>query len=174
MTKNEAAVIMAILRVAFPAFYRNSTEADAKASINLWYDMFKDDPAELVEAAVKSIIATKIEGYPPTIGAVKEKIREIQNPNAMTAQDAWAIVSKAAAGNMQWEDLPRSIQKAIGSPSVLHNWRMMEEDSFNSVVYSNFIKSYKVIEEREIANAKLPSSVLKAIGETRLLEGKEN
>lgn len=154
---------MAILHAAFPAFYRNVTPEDAKIAVNLWAEMFADDPAEQVAAAVKALIATQVEGYPPTIGAVKEKLRELRYPDAMTAQDAWAIVVKAATGNLKWDKIPENIQKAIGSATILNEWRMMDEEAFHSVVYSNFIKAYKIIEEREATALKLPSAIRNAV-----------
>lgn len=169
MNKEEAALALALLKVAFPAGYRNLTAADAKATVNLWATMFEDDPYIEVEAAIKSIIATRKNDFPPSIAEVKEMLVTTRQPDRMTAQEAWSIVSKAAAGNLKWEELPENIQKSIGSPAVLNSWRMMQEDTFNSVVYSNFIKAYKIIEDREAMTARLPSSVRNLLGGTALI-----
>ncbi len=164
MNRNEAATIMAILQVAFPAFYRNVTAADAKAAINLWAEMFADDPADQVAAAVKAIIAVQVEGFPPTIGAVKEKLRELRNINAMTAQEGWTWALKAAQGNVKWDDLPEPVKKAIGSQSILYEWRYnVDVEAFNTVIYSQFIKAFNINQEREVALEKLPTSVRQMI-----------
>ena len=152
-------MIMAILQAAFPAFYRNTTAADAKVAVNLWAEMFADASADDVATAVKAIIATQIESFPPTIGAVKEKMRMLKNPNRMTAQDAWVWVQKAASGSIRWADLPSPVQRAIGSQAILNEWQMIDSNSFNTVIYSNFVKSFRDYEERESVTAKLPPSV---------------
>lgn len=163
-------MVLSILKVAFPAGYRNLSAADTKATVNLWADMFESDNVEEVAAAVKAIIATRTEQFPPTIGEVKEKLRMIQQPDRMTAQDAWSIVAKAAAGNLKWEDIPPNVRKAIGSAAVLNEWRMMDSEAFHSVVYSNFIKAYKIIEDREATTAKLPGSVRKMLSGTMMIK----
>ena len=165
MTDKEAAMIMAILHTAFPAFYRDVTDADATFAANLWAEMFADDPAAEVAAAVKAIIATQIEGFPPTIGAVKEKMRILKNPQRMTAQDAWVCVQKAASGSIRWADLPSPVQRAIGSQAILNEWQMIDSNSFNTVIYSNFVKSFRDYEEKESVTAKLPPSVKRMISD---------
>lgn len=164
MNKTESAAIMAILQAAFPAFYRNISQADAKMAVNLWAEMFADDDAQQVAAAVKCIIATQIEGFPPTIGAVKEKLRELKNPSAMTAQEGWAWATKAAQGNAKWDELPEPVKKAIGSQLVLREWQFnTDTEAFNTVVYSQFVKSFNICQAREAEAAKLPPSVRQMI-----------
>ena len=159
MTKKQMAQIMAVLRAAYPAYYRNQSESDAINAVNLWYDMFKDDDSAEVGVAVKTLIATKVESYPPTIGAVKEKLAEIRSHSAMDAQEAWTLAAKAAAGNLSWDKLPPQVQRAIGSPNTLREWGVMDIDSFNSVVYSQFVKAYRIHQQREKEMAMLPSDV---------------
>lgn len=163
MTKKETAMIMAVLQAAFPSYYRNISPDDAKAAVNLWHEMFLDDDYLRVSAAVKAIIATQVEGFPPTIGAVKEKLLQFNYPNQLSPQDAWVLVSKAAAGNLAYDKLPPLVQKAIGSPNVLKEWGMLEVSVFNSVIYSQFIKAYKIYEKREIETVSLPGDVRKMI-----------
>ena len=164
MTKKETAMLMAVLKAAYPAYYKGQSEDEAIAAARLWYEMFADDPYGEVAAAVKMLIATKVEGYPPTIGAVKEKLAQLRRPNEMDAQDAWALAAKAAAGNLAWEKLPPQVQRAIGSQSVLRDWGMMETEVFNSVVYSQFVKAYRAHQQRERDMAMIPSDVKKLLG----------
>ena len=121
--------------------------------------MVADDDYAEVSAAVKMLIATQVEGYPPTIGAVKEKLYQVRNVGEMDAQEAWTLAAKAAAGNLKWDKLPPRVQRAIGSQSVLQDWGMMDTETFNSVVYSQFVKAYRVYAKREQDNAVLPQGV---------------
>lgn len=157
MNRQEAAAVLAVLRTAYPAFYRDAEEA--KNAVILWAEMFAEDSFAEVAAAVKTLIATKTEGFPPTIGAVKEKLSQLRTPERMTAQEGWALASKAAAGNLPWDKLPPMVQRAIGSPLILRDWGMMDAETFNSVVYSQFIKAYGAYDRREKELSLMPPDV---------------
>ena len=164
MTREETSQMLTLLKVAYPNFYGKMSAKDAYATLNLWAEMFADDPADQVAAAVKAIIAVQVEGFPPTIGAVKEKLRELRNINAMTAQEGWTWALKAAQGNVKWDDLPEPVKKAIGSQSILYVWRYnVDVEAFNTVIYSQFIKAFNINQEREVALEKLPTSVRQMI-----------
>ena len=77
MNKQETAQIMAILKAAYPAYYAKISKEEAIVAVNLWADLFAAEDALLVAAAVKVLIASKVDSYPPSIGAVKEKILQL-------------------------------------------------------------------------------------------------
>lgn len=159
MTKQEAAGLMAILRVAYPLYYSKLSEGDALATVNLWQEMFADDSYEIVSAALRSLIATDSTGFPPAIGKVKEALSNLVDPEKMPAEKAWTLVSKAAAGNLPWEKLPPEVQEVIGSKNILRSWGMLDEDTFSSVIYSQFIKSYRIRAERRQQINALPANI---------------
>lgn len=159
MTIQETKKIMAVLQVAFPSYYRGLSKEDALAAVNLWTEMFASDDYPAVAAAVKALIATQTAGYPPTIGAVKEKLAALREPERMTAQEAWALAAKAAAGDLAWDKLPPMVQRAIGSPNILRDWGMIDIDTFNTVIYSQFLKAYGAYDKREQELAVLPETV---------------
>lgn len=168
MTKQETAQIMAILKVAYPSWYRDLGRDEAIATVNLWHEMFADDPAEEVYAAVKALIAVQAEGFPPTIGRVKARLEQLRAPEGLTADAAWAMVYKAAcnsAHNSQREfaSLPPEVQSIVGSPNQLRDWAMMDSSTFNSVVSSNFQRAFRARSEAEREYRMLPGSVRTAI-----------
>jgi hypothetical protein len=59
----------------------------------------------------------------------------------------------------EFEKLPPPVQKAVGSAEQLRDWSMMDEETFQSVIGSNFKKTFKVVEERERQDALMPDSV---------------
>lgn len=71
---------MAILKAAYPAYYAKISKEEAIVAVNLWADLFAAEDALLVAAAVKALIASKVDSYPPSIGAVKEKILQLTCP----------------------------------------------------------------------------------------------
>lgn len=166
MTEQETELVMAVLHAAYPYFYRGASAADIDAAIKLWSMMFAADPYREVDAAVKSLIATKVEGYPPTISAVKDEIQKLHEAanGALTPQEAWALVDKATRNGYwgykkEFDALPPLVQKAVGAPEQLKAWAKMSEETVQSVVASNFMRTYRTIEAREREDAKLPPEV---------------
>ena len=166
MTRQETGVIMDILATAYPRFYGGAGEPDPRKAVTLWAEMFHDDPVELVAAAVKALIVTDERGFPPHIGAVKAQMRKIVQRDELTEQEAWALVlgalkrgiyeSKAA-----FDALPETVRRVVGSANQLREWAVMDSETVQSVVASNFQRSYRERARREREFASLPSDVQK-------------
>lgn len=170
MTRDETLAIMTVLKTAYPSFYKDMNRETALQAVSLWTEMFSDDKPEIVAAAVKALIKTRKEGYPPTIGEVSAKIAELTQPKEMTELEAWSLVERACRNGLhgaaeEFAKLPPLIQKAVGSPNQLREWAMMDADTVKSVVASNFMRSFKVYQKRERDMAMLPGDV------RQLLEG---
>lgn len=167
--------IMSVLRGAYPAFYRGIDRKEADATVGLWEDMFEHDEYPLVAAAVKALIESDSKGFPPHIGAVKEKLRLITGGEEMTEAEAWGIVAKALRNSTygsreEFEKFPPVIKRLVGSPQQLREWGAMDSETVHSVVASNFQRSYKDIAQRERDIAKLPADVKTLVG--KIAEGK--
>jgi len=174
MNKVETAALLAIIKTAYPNFYRDTDSPDD--AINLWSTMFSSDPALIVTEAVKALMCTLI--FPPTIADVKEKIRQITEPDKMTELEAWSQVQRAIAdSNYHAEErfnaLPPIVQKIIGSHNVLREWAMMETETVNSVIQSNFMRSFTAKQKQVELYKALPDSTKQMIAGKRyeLTEG---
>ena len=166
MTRQEAIAIMAMLKTAYPSFYKDLSKEELNAAVNLWATMFADDPAYIVTEAVKSLMCTL--KYPPTIADVKEKIAMITQPPTMTEMEAWQKVRRAISyydADETFAQLPPILQKIVGSPSVLRQWAQMEAETVDSVIQSNFMRSYKARVAHEKEYAMLPASTRNLIRE---------
>ena len=164
MNYEETLAIMGVLKAAYPQYYRDMKRSDAESVVSLWAEMFKDEPVNVVAVAVKAYIASDTKGFPPHIGAIKDAIAKIKAPKSMTEQEAWLLVKNATRNGLygsaeEFEKLPPICQKLVGSPSQLREWAMMDSDTLNSVIASNFQRSYKVMEKREKERLALPSDV---------------
>lgn len=169
MTLEETGIIMDILTTAYPHFYGGPNAPDMVKALKLWAEMFARDDVALVAAAVKGLIETDNKGYPPNIGAVKEKLRLITGGDEMTEAEAWGIVAKALRNSTygsreEFEKFPPIIKRLVGSPAQLREWGMMDSETVHSVVASNFQRSYKAIAQREREIAKLPPDVKSLVG----------
>lgn len=140
--------------------------ADADA-IMVWYEFFKEDDYMVVQTAIKKYMANN--EYPPTIAGIRKSIGEITNPNiSMTEGEAWSLVYKAICNSNynakeEFEKLPKECQKAVGSPGMLREWAGLEVSEVNTVIQSNFMRSYKVEQKRSREMQMLPPSTRNVI-----------
>lgn len=158
------AAVLSIMRAAYPSFYREMGKRELENIVDLWQTMFEDDDPALVTGAVKAFIATDKKGFPPVIGVIKEKLRAITTKPMMTEQEAWALVFKAIRDSgyrarEEFEALPPLLRSLVGSPRQLQDWGMMDEDTVQSVVASNFMRSYRARAQHQQEFDALPSDV---------------
>ena len=164
MTKQEVVKIMAVLKAAYPSYYRDMRREEAEGIVNLWTEMFEGDDYGMVAAAVKAHIASDAKGYPPHIGAIKDALYKLQQPEAMSEMEAWNLIVNALRksgynSKEEFEKLPPVIQGIIGSPSTLLEWCMMDTSQLQTVVQSNFMRSYKARAQYDRDYAMLPPGV---------------
>ena len=180
MNRADTLKIMAVLQAAYPQFYAKKTKEELDGIVNLWARMFEDEPYGLVEMAVYALIKTRESTFPPGIGEINAKIMQITQPQEMTEMEAWALVKRAINGastnpssrlfqngvldprtsaERNFEELPEMLQRLVGSPQQLADWYNMADDIVDSVVASNFQRSYKVRAKNEREYLALPSSV---------------
>ena len=182
MTREETIKIMSVLKVAYPNYYRDMKKNDAERTIDLWAEMFKDDSVEIVVAAVKAHIATDEKGFPPHIGAIKNAIVKLTKPPEMemTEMEAWALVRRAIHGSYmeewsrkfwkgsddrrvsaqyEFDRLPPLLQRIVGGPEQLAEWNKVDDDTINTVIQSNFMRSFRERGAKEREYMALPSDV---------------
>ena len=183
MDRLETAKILAVLKAAYPQFYSGLSPAEANKIVDLWMEMFKDEPASVVAVAVKAMIASRTSTFPPNIGEVKAQITKMRTTNEMTAAEAWALVASAIRNGLygaqeEFDKLPALVQRLVGTPQQLREWAMMEADTVASVVASNFQRSYttRVKSDREFMA--LPADIKQMISgvaqQFALGDGNEN
>jgi len=178
MTKSDIVGIMAILEIAYPAYYAKRDNQQRIEAVNLWADLFADDHPKLVAAAVKAIIVTG-GPFPPSIGEIKNKMHDLTTPAGLSETEAWALVSKAICNGIygyadEYAKLPPMVQAAVGRPEQLKEWAVMDVGEVESVVASNFMRGYKTVQKRERETALIPADVrdlLTGVGQRMMLEG---
>lgn len=151
---------MAILKAAYPSYYKGG---DMEQAANLWADMFKDDESEVVAAAVKAFIVNDEKGFPPVIGQIKTLVRDLTSPKELTELEAWALVYSALQNSgynseSEFNKLPPVVQQTVGAPSVLREWARLGTDEVQTVIASNFQRSYRARAKSEREYAALPQA----------------
>lgn len=72
MTKEETIKIMAILKAAYPTYYKDQTQEEALVSVGVWQATLIEYDYKAVSEAVKQLIKTM--KFAPSIAEIIEKI----------------------------------------------------------------------------------------------------
>lgn len=178
MKKTEIVKLLAIVRAAYPAFYSKQGEEDTSAAVNLWHSMFADDDTATVCAAVKAFIAADTKGFPPTIGQIKDKLDKIWqeiHEKELTPVEAWGLVAKACKRSYynaqeEFDKLPDTVRAVLGSAAALRDYAEMDIATLNSVVASNFQRSFASRRDYVVEMRKWPDSVKQLIESEKFKE----
>lgn len=168
MTREETTEILAVLKAAYPDSFKTLQMRDGLAMIELWQTMFADEPYDAVKAAVMALIATRKVGYSPTVGEVKEHLQSLRETARFSEQEAWSMVSKACRNGLygyreEFAKLPPEVQSAVGAPEQLRTWAAMDTETLESVVASNFMRSFRGTSARRREFEMLPGEIQKLI-----------
>lgn len=160
MTRDETVKIIRVITDVYP----NYRPDNLSETINVWAKLLSDYSSDEISVALKAYILTDNSGFAPSIGALIEKCRTIQKPNELNEMEAWALVSKALRNSAyraeeEYNKLPVVVQKAVGSPSQLRNWSELEGDNVESVLQSNFLRTFRTVQQRDRELEKMPSDI---------------
>ena len=117
-----------------------------------------------ISTALKTYVHSDTSGFAPSIGQLINKLHEVQSPQELNEMEAWLLVSKALRNGTygaveEFNKLPPLVQKAVGSPDNLRNWSQTDTNSIENVVQSNFMRSYRLVVNRENEIKKMPADV---------------
>lgn len=169
MNKTETAKLLTLLQSEYPLSFAKLDEDGMKMKRELWASEFKDDSFNAVYTAVRMCMETGSD-FAPNIGQVRAKMRK-QNPDnesEMTASEAWALVSKACRNGSygymkEFAKLPPVVQRAVGRPEQLKEWAAMDEETVQSVIASNFMKSFRLAQAQEEERKSYPPALMEMI-----------
>ena len=161
MTKAETAKLLAVLQLNYPENFRGKSDAVIDAMVNLWHGVFERDSYQLVQSAVMAYIQTSTDRFMPNVGLIREQIRKLTAPDGMSEAEAWGLVKNALRNGLygyheEYAKLPSVVQRCLGSENTIREWAMMETDELDSVVASNFQRSFRAISKSEEEWEKLP------------------
>ncbi len=166
MTKKETAQILFLLKEYYPNSFENSS---LENRVTAWHLILQDQPYQLIEAAVIAFVSTDTKGFMPSVGQMKEKALALTAGEEMTELEAWWLVQKAlrnsAYGSVEeFAKLPPVVQRIVGDPRQLQEWALMDADKVQTVVASNFQRSYRVAVKRDHDYQALPSNIRQFLG----------
>ncbi len=160
MTRDETKKILMTVQASYPNF----NPPDKTVTINTWFLLLKDNEYLAIEQALRAYITTDTSGFAPNIGQLLDKLHAIQSPQELNEMEAWSLVSKALRNGYygaveEFDKLPPLVQKAVGSPDNLRNWSQTDVKAIETVIQSNFMRSYAAIVKREYEIKKMPADV---------------
>ncbi len=173
MTAKEFGLLADAIKTYFPRDNVLPTEN----ALRLWYAELKDIPYQIAYAALRKYVSTN--KFAPTIADIREQAAELYNQREgdISENTAWQLVWKAICNSgyhaeEEFEKLPETVKRAVGSASQLRQWGLSEVND-NTISYwkSDFQRIYRLEQQKELERRKLSPDVLKLIqGQNTALE----
>lgn len=163
MTREETKKILRIIYNCFPNFRPDNIVETTE----VWELMLADYTYPQISVALKSYVLSNKSGFAPTIGQLVSMVHSISKPQELNEMEAWAFVSKAIRNSgyryaEEFLKLPEIIQRAVGTPEQLRIWAT-DEDYNETVVMSNFQRSYRLVLNQKDETMKLPGEAQRMI-----------
>ena len=173
MTRDEFKAVAARLRAVYAKDFMPDKEA-----YDTWYLLLEDLPIGVVQAAALRYMQTG--KFAPTPADIRQIAAEIMTPpeEELTGEEAWSLVSAAICNSIyhsqeQYDRLPRTVRRAVGSPGNLREWAMTDLGEIQTVVHSQFLKTYRAVMEQSRRDAATSQGVRGQIGRIRQEAGIE-
>lgn len=165
MTRDETIKILMAIQAAYP----NYRPQDKTVAVNVWAEMLSDIPYEQVSIAVKAYIQTDTSGFAPSVGDIREKVRDIfSKKDDLNETAAWSLVMKAIRRSTYYSEeefakLPPVVRRAVASPKQLREWATLEDvdGKAMTVIQANFQRTFRMEQKREQERNKLSPDILK-------------
>jgi len=158
--------------------YPNWKPENLTETVNAWHWALEEYPAQSVKAALQMYVKTNNTGFAPSVSQIINGIYKPMEKDTLSEGEAWSLVKRAIQdGNYhaeeRYNELPPLVQKAIGSPNMIHQWAGTDSDEVNTVIMSNFQRSYRIIVQREQENVRINPIIAGMIEATKnkMIEG---
>lgn len=161
MTIQEMSPIMAMLEGAYPHSYHQLGSQEKANMVKMWATMLADADPRLVAAAVQSFISTDPSQFPPSIGAIRNRMVDLCTKGELPVEMLWPSVSRAIqAGTPRcFNELPPLVQEALGGYGGMKSIGKMPREDLEKKGKDEFIQAYKVVLKRHRDEILTPPNV---------------
>ena len=175
MTREETVKIIRIMCDCYPNYKPNNLSE----TVDVWDMMLENYSYEQVSIALKAYINSDISGFAPSIGQLIGKIQIISQPQELDGMAAWGLVSKALRNGTygaveEFNKLPPLVKQAVGMPDNLKNWATSDYQTIETVIQSNFLRTYETVVKRANENSYKAQIEQKFQRDINTLQIKEN
>lgn len=167
MTREETVEIIHIICDCYPNF----KPEDLSRTIDAWQVMLEEYSCEQVAAALKAYITSNTSGFAPSVGEIVAKIQLVSQPQELDGMTAWGLVSKALRNGTygaveEFNKLPPLVRQAVGIPDNLKNWATSDYQTIETVIQSNFLRTYETVVKRANEINRMPDNIKSLIEKT--------
>ena len=151
--------------------YPNYKPNNISEAVDVWHMMLSDYDYNLVAMALKAYILSDTSGFAPSIGQLVAKIQTISQPQELDGMTAWGLVSKALRNGTygaveEFNKLPPLVRQAVGMPDNLKNWATSDYQTIETVIQSNFLRTYETVVKRANEINRMPDNIKTLIEKT--------
>lgn len=151
--------------------YPNYKPNNLSETVDVWNMMLNNYSYEQVSVALKAYINSDISGFAPSIGQLIGKIQTISQPQEIDGMAAWGLVSKALRNGTygaveEFNKLPPLVRQAVGMPDNLKNWATSDYQTIETVIQSNFLRTYETVVKRANEINRMPDDIKSLIEKT--------
>ena len=160
MTREETVKIIRIMCDCYPNYKPNNLSE----TVDVWQMMLDEYSYNQVSIALKAYVTSNTSGFAPGVGDIVAKIQTISQPQELDGLTAWGLVSKALRNGTygaveEFNKLPPTVQKAVGLPDNLKNWATADYKTIETVIQSNFLRTYESVVKRENEINRMPNNI---------------
>lgn len=167
MTREETVEIIHIICDCYPNF----KPEDLSRTIDAWQVMLEEYSCEQVAVALKAYVTSDTSGFAPSVGEIVAKIQLVSQPQELDGMAAWGLVSKALRNGTygaveEFNKLPPLVRQAVGMPDNLKNWATSDYQTIETVIQSNFLRTYETVVKRANEINRMPDNIKSLIEKT--------
>lgn len=159
MTREDTKKLLMFMTATYSNFKLN----DPGLAVDIWHRILEPDDAQDIMDAFAVYARTDTSGFAPSPGKLHmmiadRKTEEIDEGEILTML---TMASRNANYGFQeeYDKMPRALQRAIGSPTIIRNWGCMEQEQL-SYTFNNIVKAYKrVVNEEKLRLASVGTNM---------------
>lgn len=167
MTREETVKIVRIMSDCYPNYKPNNLSE----TVDVWQMMLDEYSYNQVSIALKAYVTSDTSGFAPSVGEIVAKIQLVSQPQELDGMAAWGLVSKALRNGTygaveEFNKLPPLVRQAVGIPDNLKNWATSDYQTIETVIQSNFLRTYETIVKRANEINRMPDNIKSLIEKT--------
>lgn len=167
MTREETVKIIRIMSDCYPNYKPNNLSE----TVDVWQMMLDEYSYNQVSIALKAYVTSDTSGFAPSVGEIVAKIQTISQPQELDGMTAWGLVSKALRNGTygaveEFNKLPPLVKQAVGMPDNLKNWATSDYQTIETVIQSNFLRTYETAVKRANEINRMPDNIKSLIEKT--------
>lgn len=151
--------------------YPNYKPNNLSETVDVWNMMLEEYSYSQISMALKAYVHSDTSGFAPSIGQLIGKIQTISQPQELDGMAAWGLVSKALRNGTygaveEFSKLPPLVRQAVGMPDNLKNWATADYQTIETVIQSNFLRTYETVVKRANEINRMPDNIKLLIEKT--------